>query len=507
MKKYIQISNAEPVDIHDVPVLRYEDFCDTVIVLLKDTQAHIISYHAYKHQGVLRFIIIIAHDKTCLLYVTAHELYLQFFKAIHSLVPDIPSIAMYEREICENYGIDFIDHPWLKPVRYPHNRKNKLHEIFNYPFFTISGDEVHEVGVGPIHAGVIEPGHFRFVCVGENVKHLEIQLGYQHRGVESLFIDKLHPLQRMILAESVAGDAVVAHALAHIMAVESIIGYIPTNRIQISRTIASELERIAVHVGDLSGICTDIAYQLGSAVFGALRTPIINYIQSWCGNRFAKGLLRVGYEPYPLTTALLSNLKNVLQVFEKKYVEISDKTFSQPNVLNRLQKTGIVTTEQGLLTGATGMIARTMDINRDIRLTHSYQYYLTSKPDKAILEDGDTYARSKIRDLEIRNSIKYIYTLISALEASTDNFDKYRDNIFGYTLPANKLVVSLTESWRGETMHAIITGTTGEILQYKIKDASFNNWIALAIALRNNEISDFPVCNKSFDLSYCGHDL
>ena len=171
----------------------------------------------------------------------------------------------------------------------------------NYPFYNIDSEELHEVGVGPVHAGVIEPGHFRFICNGEKVLHLEIQLGYQHRGIEKLFIEKNNALQRCILSESIAGDTSVGHALAHSQLIESLAGIEVSETLQIERCIALEMERLAVHIGDTAALCGDVAYQLGQVVCEALRTTIINTTQLWCGNRFGKGLVRPGGSNYPLS--------------------------------------------------------------------------------------------------------------------------------------------------------------------------------------------------------------
>ena len=173
--------------------------------------------------------------------------------------------------------------------------------IDNYPFYEIDSEELHEVGVGPIHAGVIEPGHFRFICNGEKVLHLEIQLGYQHRGIEKLFIEKNESLQRCILSESIAGDTSIGHALAHSQLIESLAGIEVSETLQIERCIALEMERLAVHIGDTAALCGDVAYQLGQVVCEALRTTIINTTQLWCGNRFGKGLVRPGGSNYPLS--------------------------------------------------------------------------------------------------------------------------------------------------------------------------------------------------------------
>jgi len=405
----------------------------------------------------------------------------------------------FERDLHEQFGISYPDHPWLKPLRFPSTSPEDA-TIATYPFYKIDSEELHEVGVGPIHAGIIEPGHFRFICNGEQILHLEIQLGYQHRGIEKLFPGK-SMLQQNILAESIAGDSVVGHTVAFANLREALCGFVPGPDIHLARTVASELERIAIHTGDLSAICTDVAYQLGSSVFGRLRTPVINTFQVWCGNRLAKGMIRAGRNPWPLDRAMADTLENLFENFEPDFNEMYQRMKTLPSVLARLERTGTVTTEQVQHIGAVGMVARTTGLTRDIRWTHPYNAYLTALHQPILKRHGDVYSRTQLRKLEVNQSIKYIRHLLQDLPDVKE---------FPATLPppaSDTFVVSLTEGWRGEISHAAITDAAGGLLLYKVKDPSVHNWMALALAVRNNDISDFPICNKSFNLSYCGHDL
>ena len=278
--------------------------------------------------------------------------------------------SIFEREIHENFRCGFTGHPWLKPVRYPHDNADNA-AMADYPFYEIDSEELHEVGVGPVHAGVIEPGHFRFICNGEKVLHLEIQLGYQHRGIEKLFIEKESSLQRCILSESIAGDTSVGHGLAHTQLIESLAGIQAGESLQIERCIALELERVAVHIGDTAALCGDVAYQLGQVVCEAIRTLVINTTQLWCGNRFGKGLIRPGGSNYPLTDEVADAILKVLDETERRFGEITALIFSLPSVLARFEDIGQVTREQASAIGAVGMAARTCSIPRDIRVSHT----------------------------------------------------------------------------------------------------------------------------------------
>ena len=209
-----------------------------------------------------------------------------------SLTPRFPAAQMFERELWEQTGVVPEGHPWLKPVRFEGARQQRMDE---YPFFTVRGQEVHEVGVGPIHASVIEPGHFRFVCHGERVMHLEIQLGYQHRGVETLLLRR-PPLALTSLVESIAGDSSIAYAWAYCDAVETLAGTRVGPEAERVRGVALEMERIAMHLVGLTGLATDIAFLQGGATYGRLRTAIINATMRICGSRFGRGWLRPGGE-------------------------------------------------------------------------------------------------------------------------------------------------------------------------------------------------------------------
>jgi Ni,Fe-hydrogenase III large subunit len=496
----ITIRNNQALPLEDIPRLDYGLFFDLNTGLVSgNPHRHCVSYYGFRTGRFIRLICCIADDSTGDIYVSSclvpEESKLEAFTS------KIIGFEKFEREIHENTGIDYVGHPWLKPVRFPFDRANQSSEIKNYPFFSARSDELHEVGVGPIHAGVIEPGHFRFICNGEQILHLEIQLGYQHRGVEKLFLKKEKLLQRVILAESIAGDTVAGHTTAFSQLWETLCMTGQDENTLFSRTVALELERMAVHTGDLSALCADIAYQLGSSVYGRLRTPLINFFQEWCGNRLAKGLVRPGYSPFPFTKQLAGILGKVLDTYEPDFEEMSRLLFRLPSALSRFERTGVVSYDDALSIGAVGMAARMSGLNRDIRASHPSLLYGGLRHQPVIKHHGDVYSRVQIRKDEIRQSMHYLRTLIQNVPEP----DTHRP-VFPSPKPG-MFAISLVEGWRGEICHCAITDIEGNLLHYKVKDPSFHNWMALALAVRNNEISDFPVCNKSFNLSYCGHDL
>jgi len=497
---YINIKNNQTIPISSIPEIDYDTFFElNTNFIISKSECHCVNYFGYSIENKLKLICCIADDFT-------HEIYISSClinptDSLLSFTTKALCFEKFEREIHENFGVPFLNHLWLKPVRYAFNRFNKTKTIANYPFYSIESEELHEVGVGPIHAGIIEPGHFRFICNGEQILHLEIQLGFQHRGVEQQFLEKKKLLQRATLAENIAGDTVVGHTTAFSQVWESLCGYETPKNIEFARTLALEIERIATHTADLSAVCTDIAYQLGSAVFGRLRTPIINYFQEWCGNRFRKGLIRPSLDQFPFTSVLANRLKEVLDKFEPDFTEMNTELFRLPSALSRFERTGVVSNDDVTTIGAVGMSARASGLKRDIRYSHPNELYAQLNHIPIIKNHGDVYSRVQIRKLEVIQSIEFIRLLIKNIpEQNFENkpIEKPRPDSF---------TISLVEGWRGEICHCAITDANSELIIYKIKDPSFHNWLALALAVRNNEISDFPICNKSFNLSYCGHDL
>jgi Ni,Fe-hydrogenase III large subunit len=502
----VVIQNEGVTGLAEIPVLPYGNFYMEVVAHMQRPAVHCINYFAFQRESHLKFICCLADDSEKNIRLLSHELPLKEKMQLTSITREVYAFHVFEREISENFGVEFIYSPWNKPLRYAFNRANKKKTITDYPFYKIQSEELHEVGVGPIHAGVIEPGHFRFLCNGETVLHLEIQLGWQHRGVEDLFLKKKSLLQRTVLSESIAGDMSVGHSSAFVALMESMGGMQVSRRLEMERTLALELERIAMLVGDLANMNIGLAYQLAASVYGTLRTPVINYTQTWCGNRFGKGINRVGGSHYPFTQELAAKLLALLNTFEESFRPMSERLFSLSSALMRMEGIGKVTANQMMRIGAVGMTARMAGLARDIRISHPSDTYAYFPVKSQTLEGGDIWARAYLRMLEIENSIAYIRSLIAELASLNEPVQKPA-NENDLTLAPDSLCVTLAEGWRGEICHCAITNSEGAIIHYKVKDPSLHNWMALALSLRNLEISDFPINNKSYNLSYCGHDL
>jgi Ni,Fe-hydrogenase III large subunit len=316
-------------------------------------------------------------------------------------------------------------------------------------------------------------------------------------------LQKTKLLQRTTLAENIAGDTAIGHNLAFVSLMETLAGIEVCERLQMERAVALELERIAIHVGDLSAMFTDIAYQLGSAVLGALRTPVINYMQFWCGNRFGKSLVRTAGTHYPLHDKLIERLNKLFEDFIVRFQELNIMAFNMPSVLSRFENIGTNSLKQMQKIGAVGMPARMVGLPRDIRYSHPFGAFKEIPYKPALLQTGDVNARGVLRKIEIEKSMLLVQTFTQDINKLPPPPKPVQD----IKLQANMFAISMTEGWRGEIVHTAITNENGELAHYKIKDPSFHNWLALALALRNQEISDFPINNKSFDLSYCGFDL
>jgi Ni,Fe-hydrogenase III large subunit len=502
-KKYCTLLNNTSVEVDSIPVLSYSEFSSEMVEILQHNENHCVIYYAYQQAEGLKFIAAIANDLTSRIYVLSHFLLKSEKQALHSLTPQITALHIFEREIHENFGVDFPNHPWLKPVRFAQNRANKNLKINDYPFYKIESDELHEVGVGPVHAGIIEPGHFRFICNGENVLHLEIQLGWQHRGVEQTMLEKQTLLQRNIVAESIVGDTTVGHSIVFARVMESLAGIEVTTQLEVERAIALEMERIAVHTADISALCTDVAYNLGANIFGILRTIIINSTQSWCGNRLGKSMIRVGGTNHPFTNELRNELLKILTKYEKPFVELAHHTYKLPSVENRFDEIGTITEQQARKIGAVGMTARMANVKRDIRWSHPSPAFNKYFYSPIVLPKGDVFSRFLLRRKEIKQSIAWLRDVLNNEDFLTPSPTPATE----LNLRPSRLAISLTEGWRGEICHAAITDDNGKLLHYKIKDPSMHNWKALELSLRNLEISDFPINNKSYNLSYCGFDL
>ena len=484
---WIITENNKKINVVDIPTVSIDeiklDFCKMNLRL--------VGFFGKQEFENIRLYVILADDKVGKLYVTS-TLFDENTKSYESFTSSYPQFHIFEREFYEEFGIEPLNHPWLKPLRQNQDE---------YPFFEMRGDEVHQVAVGPIHAGVIEPGHFRFMCHGEKVYDLEIALGYQHRGVEECFLKNQRFNNR--LAESICGDSVIAYNMAYSQVMEALLGVNITERAEVIRRIALEMERIAIHIGDMGAIAGDIAYQMGASIFGVTRTLVINTMLEISGSRFGRGLIDVGGVNFDIDLDLSEKILKMLDEVSKTVDRTTNVMLNSPTVISRLERTGVVSFETAKALGAVGMAARASGVDIDSRFDFNDKWYTSLNVVKPFKATGDVHSRFKLRYKEIKQSIKIVRKLLKNLENIRAELKVSQNS----SLAQNSMAISIVEGWRGEVIHIGLTGANGELLRYKIKDPSFNNWYMLAMAVRNNGISDFPLCNKSFNLSYCGNDL
>jgi len=401
---------------------------------------------------------------------------------------------LFEREVWEQHGLTPEGHPWLKPVR-----RTEGDSPANGEFFRVDGREVHEVAVGPVHAGIIEPGHFRFQCAGEEVLHLEIAFGYQHRGVETALAGGPHRAT-MSQMETVAGDTTIAHATAHATIMESLAGTEAPLRAQWLRAIALELERLANHTGDIGALANDVAFLPTSAACGKIRGDFLNLTALICGNRFGRGLVRPGGCRHDLEPERAAQLIGRLQTALADTEQAVTWLWDAASVRTRFENVGTVFPAQAAEIGLVGPAARACGLVRDVRYDHPAGWHRFAQAPVAVWPGGDVFARARVRSLEIQRSGQYLGEQLAAPAEG-----ELRSEL---APPApDTFAVALIEGWRGEVCHVALTDPAGRFRRYKIVDPSFHNWTGLALALRGTAISDFPICNKSFNLSYCGFDL
>ncbi|MFA4986274.1 MAG: NADH-quinone oxidoreductase subunit C [Candidatus Brocadiia bacterium] len=500
-----RFGNCETIALRAIPTFGMEEFRSRTISAIVDG-ARIAAFFGRPGAGdEILLTVVLVHGDTGNLSALSTAVRGEY----PALTPVCPQAHWFEREISEQWGVIPQGHPWLKPIRFHKSyvegkdawgRDPKAEILPSVTdFFRLEGEQAHEVAVGPVHAGVIEPGHFRFQCFGEEVAHLEISLGYQHRGIEQA-LPGCGGRKRMALIETMAGDTTVAHSTAFCQAIEALRGGTAPARAEVIRGIALELERMANHTGDLGALAGDVGYLPTMSYCGRLRGDLLNMTALLCGNRFGRGLVCPGGVRYDLDRSradeLIARLTNTMRDIESA----TELLWTTPSVLGRFEETGTVLREDAVQLGLVGVAARACGIERDSRFEIPSGVFLTSQMPVATWTSGDVFARAWVRWLEIEYSSAFIREQLSMLPegALCDDVPE---------LEPDAMAVSIVEGWRGEVCHVVMTDSRGEVARVKVVDPSFHNWQGLAMSLRNQQISDFPLCNKSFNLSYCGHDL
>jgi Ni,Fe-hydrogenase III large subunit len=499
------MTNGQSLPLADLPALTAEDFLQRIIDDTDRGWRVSACFGAAGDAGSVELYCILAAKTGGLL----QPLRTSVTGAFPSITGLCPQMHLFEREIAEQWGIVPEGHPWLKPVRFHRSFRPGVDAWGRKPgepihpgimdFYRVEGDEVHEVAVGPVHAGIIEPGHFRFQCAGEEVFHLEISLGYQHRGIEAGLCGGPGP-ETLYRMETIAGDTTVGHAEAYCTLLESLSGGAPPPRAETLRGIAAELERLANHTGDLGAIAGDVAYLPTASFCGRIRGDFLNMTAQLCGSRFGRGMVRPGGVGFDLDDRRRDDLLTRLVTARRELTDAVELLWESASVMARLEGTGVIRPETAQELGLVGPAARASGIGRDVRSDHPRGSYRTSPLPVATATTGDVLARTLVRWLEAQESLEFVER--GLLQLPTGEARRPCGPLAG-----DRIAVALTEGWRGEICHVAITDPEGRFRRYKIVDPSFHNWSGLAMALRGEQISDFPLCNKSFNLSYCGFDL
>ncbi len=495
------MGNRRAVRLADVPTVTAGPFRASVIDAVAEGWRIVSLFGTPEDDASLRLIAVLGDDgrgELAALSAVVSDRY-------ESLSPDCPQASLFERELAEQCGVMPEGHPWLKPVRrhppdhLPAAWRPVTRSRDDYPFHLLHGDEVHEVAVGPVHAGIIEPGHFRFQAHGEDVLSLEIVLGYQHRGAERLLESLVRP-RAVFVAESIAGDTVVGHASAYCGAIEALSRCQKSARAQSIRGVALEVERLANHVGDLGALAGDVAFQPGAAYFGRLRGECLNLLMTLSGNRYGRGLVRPGGVAFDISAEMAEEIGRRATRLEEELRPVAELFFGTASVQSRLEGVGMVPATAVAEHGFVGLVARACDVQRDVRHDHPYGAFRFAQIPVASAWAGDVFARAVVRWLEIQRSLEFVREQVAALPRG-------EPLVPAGLLRPGELVVALEEGWRGEIAHVVLTNDEGGVRRHKVVDPSFHNWEALSLAMPGNQISDFPLCNKSFNLSYAGHDL
>ncbi len=392
-----------------------------------------------------------------------------------SLALEFPALDWFERALWERHALVPEGHPSLKPLR--------RHDL---PYTFRSFPELHEVPVGPVHAGIIEPGHFRFSVLGEKILNLEIRLGYQHRGLLSLLPGK-GPEEALLLVER-AGSEPVAHALAFAEAWEAALGIEAPPRAQVLRRAALELERAFGHLGHVAGLFTDIGYAFGATQVGRVRALLQAEVDRLTGHRYGRNFLRVGGVWREGAVDL-----EALKGYQRELARMLPRLLKHPQVLDRMRYVGRVRQAEALAYGFVGPTARASGVARDLR--EGDPYYPGLRP--VVRQGGDVLARAQVYAEEALEALAHALRFLRALPPGP---------LFREVPEGDGEAMARVEAGRGEVFWWVrLEG--GRVALAEGVDPSFKNWRALELAVRGEGLPDFPLCNKSFDLSYAGSDL
>ncbi len=399
--------------------------------------------------------------------------------------------------------------PWIKhedwppntwPLRKSFDPKTRMtRNKGDYRWIRAEGEGVYEIPVGPVHAGIIEPGHFRFQAVGEEILNLEARLGYVHKGIEKRF-EELSWEEGARLAGRVSGDTTVAHALCYCRAVEVICGCTPPERALWLRALMLERERIANHLGDLAAICNDVAFAFLFFQFNILKERLVRTNYRLFRHRFMMDRVAPGGVTADLDGQGVAEMLEELDTFSGEFERLVVMYDNNPSLEDRIRETGILSPEKARDLGVVGIVARASGQALDSRIQAPFTPYDLFPPRMTVLNSGDVHARAWVRIEEIRESLLLLRQILEDLPTGGVRAP--------FAPPApDRSGLALVEGWRGEIVYWVQSGPQGEVSRCMVRDPSSVTWLGLEQCIHGNIVPDFPVCNKSFNASYSGHDL
>jgi Ni,Fe-hydrogenase III large subunit/Ni,Fe-hydrogenase III component G len=459
-----------------------------------------------------RFRVHVAYLLADGIAIVEHEMEGETKPSYPSLREFFPSAVRMERAIFDLLGVKSMepDHRgWLRhggwpedtfPLRRDFDRHDQFAVVSEpYPFVQVEGDGVHEIAVGPVHAGTIEPGHFRFSVVGEKVLRLEERLGYKHKGIEKQF-ESMSQKEGHKLAARISGDSTVAYSWAYCAALEAITGAICPPRALQLRALALEHERIANHLGDLGALGNDAGFAFGLTQFSRMKEDLLRTNQATFGARYLMDFVVPGGAASDLPDNARGLLLDRYNAIETDSVGMRNTYDNHAGVQDRFRETGILTQELAWNLDATGLAARASGIPHDLRADYPWPPYDKLKVKVSSQASGDVAARVAVRFDELTESLRICRALVA---------DLHSGEIRSKVLDADSgvLGVGMIEGWRGPVLIALEAGAEGSIRRCHPHDPSWQNWPLIEYAILGNLVPDFPLINKSFNLSYSGQDL